>query len=189
MSRTSALGWVARTVLIIGSRTGLIPPPRFAPSRARRRAARPDPAPRPVPAPRLLAGLRPFDEREPGRARAGSAGSLAAGSLAAVSLPSGSVLAGSVLAGSVTGDDVASPSAVPAPGSTGSSGRAGVTSAPAPPVVATSPATGTPHVRQEPHSIGGRSGKCRAQRLVTQPAVSGGEHRAAGPARRGSSVP
>ena len=37
MSRTSALGWVARMVLISGSSTGLTPPPRCAPSRARRR--------------------------------------------------------------------------------------------------------------------------------------------------------
>src|SRR5215472_7273985 len=37
MSRTSALGCVARTVLISGSSTGLVPPPRGAPSRASRR--------------------------------------------------------------------------------------------------------------------------------------------------------
>src|SRR6516225_10538731 len=42
MSRISALGWVARTVLISGSSTGLTPPPRVAPSRAsRRRTAAP----------------------------------------------------------------------------------------------------------------------------------------------------
>src|SRR5215470_365051 len=37
MSRTSALGCVARTVLISGSSTGLVPPPRGAPRRAGRR--------------------------------------------------------------------------------------------------------------------------------------------------------
>src|SRR6266700_7696258 len=42
----SALGWVARTVLIRGSSTGLTPPPRGAPRRARRRRT---PAPPLVP--------------------------------------------------------------------------------------------------------------------------------------------
>src|SRR5580693_5324041 len=46
MSRTSALGWVPRTVLISGSSTGLAPPPRGAPSLAslRRTAAVPEAA-------------------------------------------------------------------------------------------------------------------------------------------------
>ena len=84
---------------------------------------------------------------------------------------------------------VALPSAAPAAVSTGSSGRAGVTPVPAPP--ARCHVTGHRHSSRPPgtHSIGGRSGQCRAQRLVTQPAVSGWGRRAAWPARRGSSVP
>src|SRR5215510_12748729 len=48
MTLMSALGWVARTVLISGSSTGLIPPPRGAPRRASRRR---------TPAPPLLIPL------------------------------------------------------------------------------------------------------------------------------------
>src|ERR1700689_5143669 len=44
MSRTSALGCVARTVLISGSSTGLAPPPRGAPSLASLRRAAAGPA-------------------------------------------------------------------------------------------------------------------------------------------------
>src|SRR5207247_4641285 len=46
MSLVSALGWVARTVLVNGSSTGFTPPPRVAPRRAsRRRTAAPPLAP------------------------------------------------------------------------------------------------------------------------------------------------
>src|SRR5205807_602296 len=73
----SALGWVARTVLINGSSTGFTPPPRGAPRRASRRR---------TPAPPLLPGEEGAGDvgGAAGAAAAGPAGGEPAGRGAAV---------------------------------------------------------------------------------------------------------
>src|ERR1700733_2044937 len=65
MSRTSTLGWVARTVLNRGSSTGLAPPPRGAPSRASRR--------RTAAVPAAAALVSPVGAGRVGRGRGGRA--------------------------------------------------------------------------------------------------------------------
>src|SRR5262245_55402481 len=124
MTLMSALGWVARTVLISGSSTGLIPPPRGAPRRARRRR---------TPAPPLM----PLDG--PGDAVAGGEG-LAAG---------GAGPPAAERARARRGAATSRATSVSSPGTGDSSGPGTdwVTSAAAVPVVATSPATCAPVVR------------------------------------------
>src|SRR5215831_17690019 len=163
----SALGCVARSVLISGSSTGLVPPPRGAPSLASRRrtAAVPAAAALVSPAGVARAGRTP-------RARLGGApGGDAASAGDAVSggdaVPAGDAV-------SADGGWLAAPGAAAAeatpPSAAGSScsvwsccpASARVTSVPAVLAVATSPATYAPHVRRNAHSIGGRSLACPA---------------------------
>src|SRR6516225_8325010 len=132
----SALGWVARTVLISGSSTGLIPPPRGAPSRASRRRT---PAP-PLPIPLGGAGVA-----------AGEGAEAAAGGAAG-----GAGLAAADRARARRGAATSRVTSVSSPGTGDSSGPGAdwVTSAAAAPVVATSPATCAPVVRPGIQSIG-----------------------------------
>src|SRR5208282_1712993 len=199
MSRTSALGCVPRTVLIRGSSTGLAPPPRGAPSRASRRRTAAVPAAAALVSPagaaragrtpprarlgRALPRVRPDAGARAGPAPAGPAlaGGLSADETAAGS-PAGGPAAGSPACDTAPGDGggpgaaAASAGATP-PSAGGSSGpvwsccpaSAWVTSVPAVPAVATSPATCAPHVRRSAHSIGGR--------FMTCPAPCGPSHR------------
>src|SRR5215475_7918267 len=123
----SALGWVARTVLISGSSTGLIPPPRGAPRRASRRR---------TPAPPLL---MPLD---------GAGVSAVAGA--------GSVVSGRVRARRGAAAPLATSVPSPGTGDSSGPGADWVTSAAAVPVVATSPATYAPVARTGNQSIGAR---------------------------------
>src|SRR6516162_5465133 len=134
----SALGWVARTVLISGSSTGLIPPPRGAPRRASRRRT---PAPPP---------LIPLDAA--GAVVGAGAGASAGGAgLAAADLDL-DLGRGRARRGSAT----SRATSVSSPGTGDSSGPGAdwVTSAAAVRVVATSPATYAPVVRPGNQSIG-----------------------------------
>src|SRR5215472_3239428 len=127
MTLMSALGWVARTVLISGSSTGLIPPPRGAPRRASRRR---------TPAP------PPLDGAGVAAAGAGAAGG------------AGLVAAGRARARCGAAASRATSVSFPETGDSSGPGADWVTSAAAVPVVATSPATCAPVVRPGNQSIG-----------------------------------
>src|SRR5215470_20080718 len=139
MTLMSALGWVARTVLISGSSTGLIPPPRGAPRRARRRR---------TPAPPLM----PLDGA--GDAVAGGDGVAAAWEAAAGG--AGPPAAGRACARRGAATSRATSVSSPGTGDSSGPGTDWVTSAAAVPVVATSPATCAPVVRPGNQSIGAR---------------------------------
>src|SRR5215831_12705172 len=126
MSLMSALGWVARTVLVNGSSTGFTPPPRGAPRRASRRRTA---------APPLVPG---------GDAGEGAAGAGAPASAGSVAGPAAGAARPGTAASRVT-----SPLS-PEAGKSCCPGADEVTSASAVPVVATSPATCAPVVRQGP---------------------------------------
>src|SRR5215471_17578822 len=128
----SALGWVARTVLISGSSTGLIPPPRGAPRRASRRR---------TPAPPLLMPL-------------GGAGAADAAGDCAPAGGAGPVAPGRPRARRGAAPSRATPVSSPGTGDSSGPGADWVTSAAAVPVVATSPATCAPVVRPGIQSIG-----------------------------------
>src|SRR6266702_587152 len=120
MGLVSALGWVARTVLIKGSSTGFTPPPRGAPSRASRRRT-PDPPLTPGGAGCVRGSADVVDAAAAGRdaARRGCTASRAT---------------------SLSSPGLAVPACSP--------GADWVTSALVMPVIATSPATYAPVVRQ-----------------------------------------
>src|SRR5579859_3269973 len=159
MSLMSALGWVARTVLINGSSTGLTPPPRGAPRRASRRR---------TPAPPVMPGVVAGDGGAAGNgAAAVLAGDGEDAGRAAAGVPAGAGVsaagAGPGTPGAAAGRDVtrrgfaawrATPASCPEAGDSPCSGADWVTSAAAVPVVATSPATCAPVVRPGLYSIG-----------------------------------
>src|SRR5215469_1659104 len=148
MSRMSALGWVARTVLVRGSSTGFTPPPRGAPRRARRRRTA---------APPLVPGAGVGD----GPTGAGGSADVPGGpaGVPALAGPEEAPRAGSSAAGlpgaGATGPGTAA-SRVTSSSSPGTAGGSccpwadGVMSVPTLPVIVTSPATYAPVVRQEP---------------------------------------
>src|SRR5215475_2787408 len=154
MSLMSALGCVARTVLVRGSSTGFTPPPRGAPRRASRRRTA---APPMVPGGGLGGGaVEAAGGAGPGEAlgTAAGAGSAGTGSAEAGSAGAGSAAAGSAGAGpaeaGTAGSGAASPSFPGAAGKPCCPGAEEATSAPALPVIVTSPATCAPVIRQEP---------------------------------------
>src|SRR5580704_8065560 len=145
MSRTSALGCVARTVLISGSSTGLSVVPRWAPSRAsRRRTPTPEAA---------TSAAWPCTAATAARARLVLAGPLVCAvptsAAAAAGLASAAAAAGPS-AGPGSGTPAAPASACPASvaGSVSRGASTRAASAALVPVVMTSPATGAPHICQ-----------------------------------------
>src|SRR5215470_16276524 len=132
----SALGWVARTVLISGSSTGLIPP-RGAPRRASRRR---------TPAPPLLIPLG-------GAGVVGAAGDGAAAEDGVAAAGAG-LAAGRARARRGAATSRVTSVSSPGTGDSSGPGTDRVTSAAAVPVVATSPATCAPVVRPGIQSIG-----------------------------------
>jgi hypothetical protein len=162
-----------------GSSTGFTPPPRGAPRRdSRRRTAAPPMAPGGAVAGGVAGTTRAVGPGEASRTAVGAgsaeAGSTAAGSTAAGSTGAGCAEAGSVEAGPAGAGSTAAGSAGTASAAAGSaetgaavsraasplspgaagksccSGAEEAASAPALPVIATSPATCTPVIRQEP---------------------------------------
>src|SRR5690348_9122563 len=142
----SALGWVARIVLISGSSCGLIPPPRGAPRRASRRR---------TPAPPLLRPLGAAGVAVSAGA-GGSAGGAGLASAGGAGLAAGDAGSAAGRGRARRGSAASRATSVSSPGTGVSSdpGTDWVTSAAAVRVVATSPATYAPVVRPGNQSIG-----------------------------------
>src|SRR5215470_15618911 len=181
MSLMSALGWVARTVLVNGSSTGFTPPPRGAPRRASRRRTA---------APPLVPGGG-AGEGAAGAGAPASAGSAAGPAAGSAAGPAAGSVAGPA-AGSARPGTAASRVTSPLSPEAGKSccpGADEVTSASAVPVVATSPVTCAPVVRQgpilsaaaRPHVLASRCGAAGLSPTpVTPQALTAGSPLAAG---------